>query len=89
MARRSASQPAPRPNAPDHQPGVTEDGLRLGQALLLDAADESLGRDVDIFQEKRGGIAGADAVLVLPLPWLRPSAPRSTTNHDGAAGGQG
>ncbi len=67
MARCSAAQPAPRPKARHHQAGVAEDGLRLRQPLALDAADQAVGRDEDIVEEEGGGVAGADAVLVLGL----------------------
>lgn len=51
----------------DHQSRIAEDGLRLGQTLSFDTADEPFGRDVDIFQEKCRRVAGADTVLVFRL----------------------
>ena len=51
----------------DHEARVAEDRLRLREALALDEADEPVGRDVDVLQEERGRVRGADAVLVLGL----------------------
>ncbi len=67
MARRRASQPAPEAEGRDHEARVAEDGLRLGEPLALDPADEPVGGDVDVLQEERGRVRGADAVLVLGL----------------------
>ena len=50
-----------------HQAGVAEDRLRLIQALAFHAADQPVGIDIDVVERKSGGVAEADAVLVLRL----------------------
>ena len=51
----------------DHQAGVTEDELGLNESLTLDPADQPISRHLDVVEEEGGGVAEADAVLVLGL----------------------
>ena len=65
-AARSQGGPAgAEPEGGDHQPGVAEDGLGLGQALAFDLADDAVGVDPDVLEREGGRVAGPDAVLVL------------------------
>ena len=73
----------------DHEARVAEDRLRLGEALALDEADEPVGRDVDVLEEERGRVRGADAVLVLGLPVREALGPLVHEEPGRAAGSVG
>lgn len=51
----------------DHEARVAEHRLRLREPLALDAADDVLGRDLDVLERERRGVGDANAVLVLGL----------------------
>ena len=67
MARSRGRPAGAETEGRDHQPGVAEHRLRLLQPQALDAADQPVGVDVDVVEVDRGGVGGADAVLVLGL----------------------
>jgi hypothetical protein len=72
-----------------HQAGVAKDGLGLGQPLPFHAANQPVGRDVDIFEEEGGRVAGANAVLVFRLAFAEAGGIPVYHKPGGAAGGQG
>ena len=71
----------------DHHARVTEDHLRLNQALAFYAANQAVGIDVDIVERQRCGVAQANAVLVLGLV-VRKALGAGVDDEPGRPGGR-
>ena len=72
-----------------HQPRVAEHRLGLQEPLPLDAAHQGPGVHAHAVEAHLGGVAGADAVLVLRLAVGEPGRPLFDHEPGGAAGSQG